>query len=319
MDSKSVGGVYIPGIASSFDSVNDKDAARAIRSAATSKEVTETLKGFQRYQERKRSKASRTKIPFCLDMAMAAKKDLVDFNFKNVVHGSKDHRTLQLRIFICMCVGITFMLRKSEHIGSIDVRQIRKRDLTFFDNKNTIIKYQDVGKVQSHRLVINVEFSKTDQSGYGRRTQHYRQSGVDSACIVQNLENWIALVRDKYNATEDQGLYEVPGLQEFKVVDLHSAMATTAKRLGLNENHTSPTSHSLRYGGATMMAAAGYPQYLVAQYGGWTEDSQSLKIYTKLSEKMLKSVSKHMAEMSRIDVSSLFISDANIRVRPTKT
>ena len=84
LDSKSVGGVYIPGVASSFDSINDKDAARAIRSAATSKEVTETLKGFQRYQERKRSKASRTKIPFCLDMAMAAKKDMVDFNFKNV-------------------------------------------------------------------------------------------------------------------------------------------------------------------------------------------------------------------------------------------
>ena len=167
--------------------------------------------------------------------------------------------------------------------------------------------------------MINVEFSKTDKSGYGRRTQHYRQSGVDSACIVQILENWIALVRDKYNATEDQGLYEVPGLQEFKVADLHLAMAVTAKRLGLNENHLSPTSHSLRYGGATMMAAAGYPQYLVAQYGGWTEDSQSLKIYTKLSEKMLKTVSKHMAEMSRIDVSSLFISDANIRVRPMKT
>jgi hypothetical protein len=68
-----------------------------------------------------------------------------------------------------------------------------------------------------------------------------------------------------------------------------------------------------------MMAAAGYPQYLVAQYGGWTEDSQSLKIYTKVADKMLKAVSKHMAEMSNVEVSSLFISDANIRVRPRIT
>ena len=192
--------------------------------------------------------------------------------------------------------------------------------MIFFDKKNNLIQYCDIGgTTQAQRLVINVKFSKTDQSGYGRRTQHYRQPDIDSACIVQILEDWIALTREKYNSTEDQGLYEVPGLQELKVADLHTAMATTAKRLGQNENHTSPTSHSLRYGGATMMAAAGYPQYLVAQYGGWAEDSQSLETYTKLSEKMLKAVSKHMAEMSRIDVSSLFISDANIRVRPIRT
>ena len=64
-----------------------------------------------------------------------------------------------------------------------------------------------------------------------------------------------------------------------------------------------------------MMAAAGYPQYLVAQYGGWTENSQSLKIYTKLSEKTLIAVSKHMADMAKVNVSSMFINDANIRVK----
>ena len=180
LEPKSIGGVYLAGIASSFDSLRDKDAARAIRCAAASKEVTETLKGFQRHQDRKSSKASRTKIPFCLDMALAAKKDLVDFKFKHVGPGSKDHRTLQMRIFACMCVGITFMLRKSEHIGSIDVKQLRKRELKVFDKKNNLIKYCDIGgNIQAQRLVINIEFSKTDQSDYGRRTQHYRQPDVD--------------------------------------------------------------------------------------------------------------------------------------------
>ena len=56
------------------------------------------------------------------------------------------------------------------------------------------------------------------------------------------------------------------------------------------------TSHSLRYGGATMMAAAGHPQYLIAMYGGWTEHSKSLRIYVKPSAAMTQLVSKHMVE-----------------------
>ncbi len=50
---------------------------------------------------------------------------------------------------------------------------------------------------------------------------------------------------------------------------------------GAEDGHKKPTSHSLRYGGATMMAAAGFPQYIIAIYGGWTENSTSLRIYTK--------------------------------------
>ena len=40
LEAKSIKGVYLAGIAMSFDMINDKDAARAIRSASTSREVT---------------------------------------------------------------------------------------------------------------------------------------------------------------------------------------------------------------------------------------------------------------------------------------
>ena len=72
-------------------------------------------------------------------------------------------------------------------------------------------------------------------------------------------------------------------------------MAATALSMGFPADALKPTSHSLRYGGATMMAAAGFPQYVIAHYGGWVEGSSSLKIYARPSEKMLQAVSAHMA------------------------
>jgi integrase len=130
---------------------------------------------------------------------------------------------------------------------------------------------------------------------------------------VQILEHWFRHTRDEHGAKEDDALYFVPNLPEFKLDSLHRAMADTAHRMGLHSDASAPTSHSLRYGGATMMAAAGFPQYLIAQYGGWSEKSSSLKIYTKASAAMIQEVSRHMTEMSKLNVSKMFLIDANIR------
>jgi len=70
------------------------------------------------------------------------------------------------------------------------------------------------------------------------------------------------------------------------------------------------TSHSLRYGGATMLAAAGFPHYVIAIYGGWSPDSKTLRFYTKPSNEMIKLVSAHMAAMASTSASKCFIMDA---------
>ena len=72
------------------------------------------------------------------------------------------------------------------------------------------------------------------------------------------------------------------------------------------------TSHCLRYGGATMLAAAGFPHYLIAYYGGWSPDSDSLKLYTRPSDEMHKIVSAHMATMARKDSSRYFIQESHM-------
>ena len=64
-----------------------------------------------------------------------------------------------------------------------------------------------------------------------------------------------------------------------------------------------------------MMAAAGFPQYMAALFGGWVEGSGSLKIYTRPTETMLEQVSAHMARMAYVQTSRFFIMDAIVRTR----
>ena len=69
--------------------------------------------------------------------------------------------------------------------------------------------------------------------------------------------------------------------------------------------------HSLRYGGASALASAGYPEYIIAMYGGWKEGSSCLRQYVRPSDSIISAVSKHMHNMSRQnirdDLMTLFI------------
>ena len=67
-------------------------------------------------------------------------------------------------------------------------------------------------------------------------------------------------------------------------------MKNTGEFCGFNSSKIS--AHSLRYGGATMLAAAGLPQYIIAYFGGWCEDSKSLQIYTQLNVSSNRNVSR---------------------------
>ena len=54
------------------------------------------------------------------------------------------------------------------------------------------------------------------------------------------------------------------------------------------------SAHSLRYGGATTLAAAGFPEYIIAFYGGWSQGSSAMRRYIKPSNDIVKKVSSHM-------------------------
>ncbi len=68
-------------------------------------------------------------------------------------------------------------------------------------------------------------------------------------------------------------------------------------------------SHSLCYGGTTMMAAAGFPQYLIANNGGWKATSRSLERYARPSDESIQRVSEFMTKMAYQSPSQRYIQD----------
>ena len=311
----SIFNVYIPGVCATFEMNHLMDRADMVRTVTRTKDYQNFKKGLFAMHAKEALEASKLRIPFCTDMALRSRPLLQKRKIRGYGPDSEQHSLLALRIYVVMLTGICFILRKSEHIGAKDKRPIARTGLTFYD-KMGVIPYEEVGPGRpATHVIINIKFSKMDQTGYGRRTSHERQpDSLSEVCILQVLEKWISVTRSK-GAKETDALYHIPNLPEFKVEVLHAAMALAAKDAGLPLAHQNPTSHSLRYGGASMMAAASFPQYLIALYGGWVEGSASLKKYTRPTEAMLSLVSAHMAKMAYVNTSQFFIMDAISRAK----
>ena len=90
-------------------------------------------------------------------------------------------------------------------------------------------------------------------------------------------------------------LFSVPGLPtDLSSVVLTEVMRGTTTALGLPANLIS--AHSLRYGGATALSQAGFPEYIIAFYGGWVNGSAAMRRYIDQSAQTRRVVSDHMAK-----------------------
>ena len=85
------------------------------------------------------------------------------------------------------------------------------------------------------------------------------------------LGKWINDTRNNYGVEETDELYYLPGFGSLKVNHLNMVMQLTIDSLNLPGCQKRATSHSLRYSRATMMAAAGFPHYIIAMYGGFKD------------------------------------------------
>jgi hypothetical protein len=56
-----------------------------------------------------------------------------------------------------------------------------------------------------------------------------------------------------------------------------------------------------------MIAAAGFPEYLIAHYGGWCPDSKSMRKYTAPTLQSATLVSAHMAAQAFAKTSEVYI------------
>ena len=160
------------------------------------------------------------------------------------------------------------------------------------DKDHRVIPYERIGHERASWLAITVTFSKTDQQGRGRILEHYVDVENPTHCIVQRMEAYIQLTRDYYGALDSHLLFDIPGFPRLTTEVIQYAMQATCHAVGLPWDKCS--AHSLRYGGATTLAAAGFPDFVIAFYGGWSPDSTVMRRYMKPSNSVVKQVSHHM-------------------------
>ena len=310
MSPKSIENVYVPGILSALTFHN---ADEPMRLAYDRRSVRDTLTGFKKLHAERSPEGAQIKVPFSVNLANEAKRILVskDAVLAQLQGLSADLLELAIRrLHIAMLFGIFFLLRKSEFLdetptaadkpssstGAARSRTKKstavRRFVIFYDEHNREIPYEKIGITRASRLMFDVHRGKADQFGKGRFNSHSRQA--TGTCLVTLLEDFFRETRDRQGGTkESDPIFHVQGLPRLTSECLKQAMRAVALFVGLPADRIS--AHSLRYGGATLMASAGFPEFIIAQYGGWVEGSESLKIYIRPTRETIDSVSRHMA------------------------
>ena len=135
-----------------------------------------------------------------------------------------------------------------------------------------------MGTIAATSLHLTVRFSKTDRQGYGRLVAHQRQDG-GTPCIVSEIEKFVAYTRDAWGIGKDHALFVWPDGSDFTADEMAGEMKSVAALLGCDA--TKVSAHSLRFGGASLLASFGLPQYIIEYFGGWAKDSKTLPLYAQ--------------------------------------
>ena len=190
-------------------------------------------------------------------------------------------------------MGIFFLMRRSEYLPSSRSNGASWQHIAFYDSTGNVLPRSHILTGQAHSVVNNIPYSKTDPYGKGRILSHIRQQ---SDCIVADLEWWAIFSRDILQQ-KDNFIFFIDGKSIVNTTDLVSVLRKIGAHLGIKTHAISL--HSLRYGGATLLAMAGLPQYLIEHYGGWSPDSGSLRVYVQMGGASVQAVSHAMSVASK--------------------
>jgi hypothetical protein len=255
--------------------------------AATSRFVGMVKSGIMRIWCNIHPESGGRKIAFTLNMAAHVNEALE----RPLTALQQEVRFVEV---LAIRVGICFLLRKSEFLpsGSPLTAGMRWNKVNFFDDQGVLISWNNLGVVQAVTVVVMIPYSKTDQNGMGRYITHHRQPS-GQLCIVTDLEGWASFMRLKYNTQHTDAVFGNGAWWQVSSVRVAAVMKATAVHLGLNPLAVS--AHSLRYGGATVLAMAGLPQYIIECYGGWAPGSESVEIYAQVQGEAARNVSRVMS------------------------
>jgi hypothetical protein len=230
--------------------------------------VNLVAKGMLNKFHKENPKSSRAKLAFTLSMTSA-----VSITLRN-----EPNWLIQL-VRLSMRLGIWFLLRKGEYLKTCrNDGGLPRSCVKFADEDGRAIPYSEIGRRPASSLHLTVKFSKTDRHGYGRLVAHQRQPDGNS-CIVSEVESFISFSRDTWSIGEHSPLFAWPDGSDFLADEMAEEMKCVASLLGCDK--TKVSCHSCRYGGASLLASFGLPQYIIEYFGGWAKDSKTLPLYAQ--------------------------------------
>ena len=202
--------------------------------------------------------------------------------------GSERPTAVRLAEPLAIKMGMWFCLRKSEYLphnrGS-HRHGIALADITLSDLDHQIIPFADISVGRASMVSINIRYSKTDQHGNGRVRQlaavFDEDTGARRTCLVRDLEAYLVHLRDFVGVDPSSDHLFRHGSATVLTADhIRDVIKASVIHAGMDPARYSP--HSLRYGGATMLAAAGIPMYLIEYHGGWAANSASVRNYLQI-------------------------------------
>ena len=248
-----------------------------------------TLRGYSRIYYQMNPLAGLKKLAFTIELVSYLQPALSQYKPEWNIGMKRRAFSLALKF------GIYFLLRKSEYLPSHDKKResVRWYRIKFYDALGYKISWDcnDISRVKS--MELNIHSSKTDQYGLGRIVRHTVIDGPN--CICRSTFKWKIHCKNHLAANLYDGLFDTHA-HGFILSDdqVAKVMKFIVRSLGWSDKRVS--AHSLRYGGATMLAAAGQPQYVIEYFGGWAKDSKSLRVYCDLGNEAVSKVSQIMAD-----------------------
>jgi hypothetical protein len=204
--------------------------------------------------------AGKKALPFTCDMLVFARS-------KSFNTGSEVHRAINS----CMEFSVVCMARVSEAIpGAPEVDHwLRSDDVQFGLNEGVcVVPSYEVEAVSWSRVqsvVFTVRSAKNDIQGEGHRFEYFTHSTSNTRAfdIVEDMYLWACRAQLK----KGQPFFSYRGEWTLSYGVLSKAIKKVATDMGLDARRYRP--HSLRIGGASMLAAAGLPDYVIQKQGRW--------------------------------------------------
>lgn len=248
----------------------------------------------------------------CRQRTASAERGSLPVSMTMIMHYAKTHDLSQpkyLAIYTALLAGFTMLLRISEYVGGSDSNHyLRCKDVTFVV-KGSHIPSDKLSSAQCDlvtEVIIKLRSSKTDKDGEGTTFCFPRNRERDfKSDICFMLARWSATA----SRAPDQPFFSTSartGLWKVSSLHISTALKGLARAFGFDPSRFS--SHSLRYGGASTLAAAGLPDSWIQVYGRWK--SLTFLQYIKLSHNIFDTIQQTMLtsnKFSHADIAKLLL------------